>query len=143
MSKLLLLLSITLISTTAYAQKPTCDKPTGEWVNDLKSTLIIKSVDTSGLITGQYSSPSGTAGEYLPLTGWFNAPAPSAPNLDNGKIISFSVNWGKYGSVTSWSGICQVVNGKPTIATIWNLARANSQFSWDHIVTNTDKFTPK
>lgn len=121
---------------------PSCNDIKGAWINDLGSTLTISEVSTDGSIKGTYSSPSGTSGETFPLVGWTNHAA-KKPDIDNVRVVSFSVNWGKYGSVTSWSGGCATKDGKPTISTIWNLVRSNSQFDWDHILTNSDVFTPK
>src|SRR5687767_13141657 len=46
---------------------------TGEWENELGSTLIIRSVDAAtGAISGAYRSPSGTPGSDFPLSGWVN-----------------------------------------------------------------------
>lgn len=131
-----------LLASTVHAAKPSCEKLEGEWKNDLGSTLKIKSVGSDGKLSGTYTSPSGTSGSAAPMIGWANS-APPATGGNNIKVVSFSVNWGSYGSVTSWSGACSVKNGTPTISTIWNLVRSNSSHEWDHILTNTDTFTPK
>ena len=137
------IIGLTMCASGAYAASPSCEKLNGVWVNELGSTLTINKVDSSnGSISGTYQSPSGTAGQKHPLVGWTNKLNP-APNKDNVTIVSFSVNWGKYGSVTSWSGTCSTNAGTPTIKTVWNLVRSNSDFTWDHILTNSDTFTPK
>lgn len=139
-SSLLLLNSVPL---TTMAASPTCADPKGAWANELMSTLNISTIDaTSGMLQGTYSSPSGTSGQEFKLVGWVNHAQPR-PDKDNVKVISFSVHWGQYGSVTSWSGYCTDINGVPTIKTIWNLVRPNSDFTWDHVLTNSDTFTPK
>lgn len=113
----------------------------GEWTNSLKSTLTIKAIDKdTGAITGTYRSPSGTGGQEFPLTGWVNT-APAQSKKDNAVIISFSVRWGKIGSVTSWTGYYALVDSNATIVGQWNLARANSDYQWDHIVAGQDRFT--
>lgn len=137
-----LLLSTLLATSAAYAAKPTCDKLEGDWVNELGSTLSIKGVGPDGKLSGTYTSPSGTSGNAAPMIGWTNS-SPPASEGSNVKVVSFSVNWGSYGSVTSWSGACSVKGGTPTINTIWNLVRSNSSFSWDHVLTNSDTFIPK
>jgi hypothetical protein len=122
---------------------PACNNLKGDWVNQLKSTLSITSIDAStGRIEGTYTSPSGTGGESHTLIGWVNS-APSSTGKDNVPVVSFSVQWGGYGSITSWTGYCSIRDGAPTITTLWNLTQANSKFSWDHIVSNSDLFTPK
>ncbi|AVS60822.1 autotransporter [Paracidovorax avenae] len=123
---------------------PTCTSPVGDWKNQLGSTLSITAVSPSGQISGTYTSPSGTTGLAYPLTGWVNNPAPSSPAPSNLPAFAFSVQWGSsYGSITSWTGTCDVSGGVPTITTLWNLVRTGSQYSWDHILTNSDVFVPK
>jgi hypothetical protein len=137
------IVGLTLFASTVHAATPSCENLNGEWVNQLGSTLSIEKVDSStGSISGTYQSPSGTAGQKHPLVGWLNKSNP-VQGKDNITVVSFSVNWGTYGSVTSWSGTCSSTSEKPTIKTIWNLVRSNSDFSWDHILTNSDTFTPK
>lgn len=153
--RLLTPLLIFLLSAQAYAEpvkssEPTCQQLKGEWVNELGSTLNITSVDKkSGKLSGTYTSPSGTSGRSVAMIGWMNDTASAAkitkesPTLSRMVVVSFSVNWGKYGSVTSWSGVCGVKEGVPTIKTIWNLARTVDSYDWDHIITNSDIFIPK
>ena len=136
----IIFISTFLLSSTVYAAKPNCTNLKGEWANELGSTLNITSIDSSGKLSGTYTSPSGTAGAAAPMIGWTNTLPPKGNNVT---VVSFSVNWGKYGSVTSWSGTCSTANNKSTISTIWNLVRSNSSYSWDHILTNTDTFNPK
>ena len=113
----------------------------GDWKNELKSTLSIKSIDPkTGLISGSYKSPSGTGGQGFPLIGWVNTAPPKAKG-DHVVVVSFSVRWGKIGSVTAWNGYYRLVGGKATIVGQWNLSRPNSDFSWDHILTGQDRFT--
>ena len=134
---------LSVFPLASMASSPTCANPKGEWVNELESMLEISTVDSaSGMIEGTYSSPSGTSGQKFKLIGWSNSAQPK-PDKNNVKVISFSVQWGQHGSVTSWSGYCSDVNGIPTIKTIWNLVRSNSDFSWDHVLTNSDTFVPK
>lgn len=61
---------------------------------------------------------------------------------NNKQVISFTVRWGDYGS-TSWTVTCSLINGVPTIKALWNLARSNSQYDWDHILTGADTSIPK
>lgn len=133
---------VAMISSSANAESPTCENPVGVWHNQLKSTLTITSMDKkTGQIAGTYVSPSGTAGEKHALVGWVNSAKPQAKG-DNVHVIAFSVQWGTYGTVTSWSGYCSTKNGAPTITTIWHLVQPNSEFAWGHILTESDTFTP-
>jgi len=114
----------------------------GKWENQLGSTLSIEKIDEeTGQITGKYSSPSGTAGEEFPLMGWVNE-SPKMEGKDNVPVIEFSVRWGKYRSITSWTGYCDEDNGKRTLVMQWHLVRPNSGNRWDHVLTGQDRFTP-
>jgi Avidin family len=118
---------------------PSCTNFVGFWTNQLGSTMAISKVDsTSGLVTGCYCSPSGTTGTWFPLTGWVNSLAPNPPQ-NNVVVISWTVRWGSYGSITSWSGTC---GSSGTINAPWYLVRPNSSFAWDHRLADTDTFSP-
>jgi hypothetical protein len=138
-----LIIGFTLFASGVHAATPpSCENLNGEWVNQLDSTLNIEKVDpATGSISGTYRSPSGTTGQKYPLVGWFNK-SNQVQGKDNVTVVSFSVNWGTSGSVTSWSGTC-TGSEKPTIKATWDLASTSSDFSWDHILTNSDTFTPK
>ena len=112
----------------------------GQWKNDLGSTLNITAIDSgTGAMTGTYTSPSGGGGTPFALVGWVNtAPIdPKAPS--NVTVVSFSVSWGTFGSVTAWNGYYNAKSAR--IIGQWLLSRANSQFIWDHILTGQDQFT--
>ncbi|MFY1828356.1 avidin/streptavidin family protein [Myxococcus fulvus] len=133
-------------STQASAQPavpapPSCEALQGKWKNQLGSTLNIQSISPSGAIQGTYISPSGTGGQAYPLVGWVNSLPPQAPQ-DNVKVLSFTVRWGEIGSITAWTGYCRLQGGAPQITAMWHLVRPNSAYVWDHILTNTDVFTP-
>ena len=112
---------------------------TGSWRNELNSTLTIDSIDDqTGAITGHYSSPSGTSGQDFPLVGWVNTKATDPNHPDNVVVISFSVRWGAVGSITAWNGVFR--EGGNLITGQWILARPNSDFAWDHLLTGQDRF---
>ena len=112
----------------------------GQWENELGSTLAISSLDTlTGQIGGYYISPSGTEGYRYPLVGWVNMPEPKE-GLDNVWVITFTVQWGGYGSLTAWSGTINMDDY--TIHTLWHLVRANTKFSFEHTLTGNDNFFP-
>lgn len=136
-------LAAVLVSTACQAAKPTCQNPIGDWKNQLNSTLSVNKYDTAtGQISGAYISPSGGGTSKFPLIGWINVLAPQA-NKHNAVIMSFSVRWGAYGSVTSWTGTCIDVGGSARLTTLWQLGRANSDFEWDHVLAGTDTFSPQ
>jgi hypothetical protein len=139
--------TVALVSTCSVARAQTvdtatCENMVGTWHNQLGSTLKIASIDAvTGRVEGSYMSPSGTEGQKFPLSGWINSQAPQA-GRHNAKVISFSVQWGAYGSITAWTGYCETINNSATITTLWHLVRSNTAYRWDHILTNSDVFVP-
>lgn len=131
-----------------------CTSPTGSWSNQLGSKLVITGI-ANGLMSGKYQTATG-AGGWFPLTGWLNQQAPDPPKDHVQSVVSFTVRWGDVGSITAWAGTCELrklgANRErctvadavcvPTITTLWHLVRPNSEFEWDHVLTNTDVFTP-
>lgn len=87
----------------------------GKWHNQHNSDMTLK-VSADGRITGKYRTGVGapTPAEEFPLVGFVA-----------GDLISFTVNFGKYGSLTSWAG--QHTKHKATqteeIVTQWYLAK--------------------
>ncbi|WP_299001905.1 avidin/streptavidin family protein [uncultured Shewanella sp.] len=133
-----------VLSTSSFlthAAKPNCDNLIGDWISDSQSTLTFSTIGKEGQLTGHYI-PYQFAEKPAPLIGWSNTSRPKKDH-DNVKVVSFSVNWTKHGAITSWSGTCSIEKGIPVIKAIANLARANSSFSWDHIITDSNRYTPK
>jgi hypothetical protein len=130
----------TLLANAAYADQPDCSNLVGNWENQLESTLSITSIDEkSGRLFGTYRSPSGTKGDAYELVGWINRSF--KPGANTTPVVSFSVRWGDIGTITSWTGYC-VSKGTPQLKTMWHLANPASSYEWDHIITNSDIFTP-
>ena len=123
-------------------QTCTCENMAGEWLNPSGSVLVIKNVDKTGNIEGHYLSSVGTDGQRFPLIGWVNR-KPYEAERDNTVAITFSVRWGEYGSITSWTGYCKNVNDIPTIQTSWHLVRPVTDESYEHILTGGYPFIPK
>ena len=131
------------LSQAAATNQPTCSDMTGAWINQINSTLEIKAIDPhTGKITGDFTPAEGKNGEVFEVTGWVNY-TPSGKQKDSVHPIAFSVNWGEYGSIASWSGYCYLNEDAPAIQTVWNLTRANSKYRWDHMTVNSDIFRPK
>jgi hypothetical protein len=133
-----------VVSRMADAAAPTCANPVGAWKNHLTSpsTLTIRYIDsTTGMMTGTYRSPSGTTGQDYPMVGWMNQAA-SAAGKDDAVILSFSVRWTSYGSVTSWTGVCRTTNNKSVLSAMWLLGRPVTDFEWDHVLGGQDIFDP-
>lgn len=86
----------------------------GTWKNRLDSEMELSS-DKSGKIIGKYRTGVGkpTSTEEFDLNGFIS-----------GDLIVFCVNFGKYGSLTSWAGqhtVDEADNEK--IYTLWHLVR--------------------
>jgi hypothetical protein len=94
--------------------------------NQAGSTMTLY-ISDRGEITGSYTTALGCGvGIDRSLVGW-----------KNGNAITFIVNFGECGSLTSWVGHIQD-NGD--IVTIWTLARGGE--SWDAKLTGTSTFMP-
>ena len=107
----------------------------GKWRNDLRSEMDLN-VDAAGAVTGIYRTAVGSPGnkEEFPLAGFAT-----------GDLLSFTVNFGKYGSLTSWAGQHTVEGGAEKIRTMWLLARnvvesKEEKEMWGAILTGADTF---
>lgn len=86
----------------------------GTWRNRLDSEMEI-TVDTNGDIVGKYRTGVGSPSpiEEFDLKGF-----------SSGDLLVFCVNFGKYGSLTSWAGQhTRDENGNEVIYTLWHLAK--------------------
>ena len=86
----------------------------GKWKNRLDSEMELF-VDPSGDLLGKYRTGVGrpTPGEEFDLKGFVS-----------GDLLVFCVNFGQYGSLTSWAGQhTRDPNGNEVIYTLWHLAR--------------------
>lgn len=136
--------SVILFVQLAANKARAADPLLGEWQNqvDKPSTLTIGSLDAeTGMLRGIYRD--GTSGTEGPVVGWVVDPIPGKG--DNVKVLSFTVQWSKYGSVQGWTGYLRndPKTAVPTLYMQWNLARSNSDYDWDHILANQDRFTHK
>ncbi|CAG8637374.1 4360_t:CDS:2, partial [Ambispora leptoticha] len=118
-----------------------CTDLRGKWENQLKSTLNIQSVNQStGALTGTYISPSGGGSTEYPMVGWVNSRPKPNGTQSHVPVLAFAVRWGEIGSITAWTGYCEEKSVGPTLTTLWHLARPVSEYSWDHVLTNSDEF---
>lgn len=124
---------------TEAAAQVRCGSPVGTWRNQMGSEMRITSYDPrSGAIQGQYRTSSGAPGFY-PLVGWVNS-APAQPGGSNLTTYTFTVRWNQIGSITAWTGTCVDGPNSTGLRTLWQLARPNSQYDWDHILAGADTF---
>lgn len=80
----------------------------GRWKNAIGSVMEIK--QDGDLLKGKYSTGKGKAPEnkLFPLTGFIN-----------GDLIGFTVNFGEYGTITSWTGYIENKKAEMRIITNW------------------------
>ena len=107
----------------------------GVWRNELKSEMELKT-NANGTIYGEYKTAVGAPGktEKFELTGFVS-----------GDLISFTVNFCNYGSLTSWAGQLTTEDGVEVIKTMWLLARNikdadEHEDIWGAILTGYDNF---
>jgi len=122
------------INSTTGTPVPTIDF-SGKWRNELHSEMTLQ-VDAQGNVTGKYKTGVGT-------------PAPSEEfnlvGFASGDLLSFTVNFGTYGSLASWAGQHTEENGTGVIKTIWLLARNvkdpdEPKNLWGAVLTGYDNF---
>jgi hypothetical protein len=84
----------------------------GTWYNQHGSELRIQ-VDPEGKINGSFRSGVGfpEAGEEFPVTGFAQ-----------GDLFGFTVSFGKYDSVTSWTGHSGVEDGEEVLSSLWHMS---------------------
>jgi hypothetical protein len=115
------------------------DKPTapfsGTWQNQHGSTMTIQ-VDGNGVVSGSYKTTIGKPGdnEEFNLTGFAT-----------GDLVAFCVNFGKYGSITSWTGQHTAKKDGEHIQCMWHLAiniedEEEEEKLWQGVWTGSDIF---
>ena len=120
------------LKSIAVAQS--CDSLIGRWINQDSSILHID-LETNGMIKGHYQSNASNDSMRYPLHGLVN-------RSEDLPTVSFTVSWGDYGSITSWTGYCQEEENKPTITTMWHLVRPYVEQDWERMLTNKSTFRP-
>ena len=125
-----------LIANYRTAKNPPSVEFEGIWKNGLGSEMEIE-VDTVGNVTGTYHTNVGmpTSTEEFPLIGFAS-----------GDLITFTVNFGKYGSLTAWAGQhTESEAGDQEIHTLWHMAEniidvAEPQNIWSGILAGSNVF---
>lgn len=122
------------IKSVAGAPAPSVDF-NGKWRNELHSEMHL-TVNAQGNVIGKYKTGVGTPtpSEEFDLVGFAS-----------GDLLSFTVNFGVYGSLTSWSGQHTDESGTATIKTMWLLARNVTDQDepanlWGAVLTGYDNF---
>jgi hypothetical protein len=109
----------------------------GTWHNQHGSKMELK-VSKAGAVTGLYATGVGAPGkeEWFDLVGWASEDQ-----------IAFTVNFGKYGSLTAWVGQqTQDASGDARIVTFWHLTKNVEDVEepkklWATVLTGSDVFT--
>src|SRR3954462_13766833 len=108
----------------------------GTWVNELGSKMELK-VSQTGEVIGTYATAVGTPpkNERFDLRGFAS-----------GDLLAFTVNFGKYGSLTSWAGQHTEEDQGAVIKTMWILARNIEDQNepgqlWGAVLTGYNNFT--
>jgi hypothetical protein len=120
---------------TEPAPLPTVDFE-GTWENGLESTmeLSVSGNNVTGIYRTNVGSPKPT--EEFDLTGYVT-----------GDLISFTVNFGKYGSLTAWVGQhTEPEAGQFEIKTLWHLTKNvpdndEPDDLWSSILAGANSFT--
>ncbi len=128
--------TLSAIATPVDAPKPDVNF-NGVWVNELTSKMNL-SVSADGKVTGIYQTAVGSPGnwEEFDLVGFAS-----------GDLLSFTVNFGKYGSLTSWCGQhTDGAHGGAMIKTMWILAEnvpdpQEPKNLWGAVLTGSNTFT--
>lgn len=107
----------------------------GKWRNELDSEMNLI-VDARGNVSGKFKTGVGapSPAEVFDLVGFAS-----------GDLLSFTVNFGKYGSLTSWVGQHTIENGTDVIKTLWLLSRNIEDQEepanlWGAVLTGYDNF---
>lgn len=109
----------------------------GKWVNELGSKMDLTTT-VAGAVTGFYQTAVGspTENEKFDIVGFIS-----------GDLITFTVNFGKYGSLTSWAGQhTEDSTGSAVIKTLWLLAEnvpdaQEPEKLWASILAGANNFT--
>lgn len=110
----------------------------GKWYNELKSEMDL-TVNAHGNVSGKFRTGVGEPdpSEEFDLIGFAS-----------GDLLSFTVNFGRYGSLTSWVGQDTIEGGTEVIKTMWlmtcNIKDPDEPANlWGSVLTGYDNFQRK
>lgn len=129
-----LLLAAVFVFATSILCAQSCSELTGSWMNQDSSILHVELIE-DGKFVGAYQSNASDDARLWTTHGTVNDEKDIA-------TMAWMVNWGEYGSITSWTGYCKEKNGVPTITTQWYLVRPYVTYDWERFVVNQSVFTP-
>lgn len=114
----------------------------GIWYNELGSQMTLN-VTGATSIAGVYQTVVGDAYGIYDLTGSYDSGGdPSNNGQATGWVVVWVNEYGNSGSVTTWSGQYQIIDGIEEIETIWLLTTESASASdWSSTRVNKDTFT--
>ena len=108
----------------------------GQWINERGSVVHFST--SNGLLSGVYQTNLGQPdnSQRFPLTGFVQ-----------GDLITFTVNFTGYGSMTSWAGQLSEDSDGPFLRTLWHLTRdiedeMEDADLWRSITAGASNFRP-
>ena len=135
MKSMTLAFALALSGCAALPAPATAHSLDGIWVNEAGSAVAF-SVADDGRISGDYRTELGApdSGARFPLTGWAQR-----------DVVSFSVSFTNFGSITSWSGQISEDRDGDYIRTLWHLSRdvadeAEEEDLWQSITAGAAVF---
>lgn len=106
----------------------------GTWINDRGSVVVLD--QTGERLSGHYQTALGQPNKSatFPLTGWVQ-----------GDVISFTVNFKGYGSITAWNGQMSEDDNGDYIRTLWHLSRNvedkdEDDDMWSSVIAGASEF---
>jgi len=110
---------------------------TGTWENGLDSTMKLKV--ENGTVSGTYRTEVGAPGNFEEF---------EMIGTTTGDLISWTVNWGRYGSITSWVGqhTADAGGGNERIVALWQLVKnvaegVEKENIWGSVLTGAGTFS--
>ncbi|XP_032070285.1 avidin-like [Thamnophis elegans] len=110
----------------------------GNWTNDLASTVLFGSVSNTGVFSGVYQTAVSSSGNPIPPS-----PLQGIQHQRDNATFGFTVYWNASKSVTVFAGQCFVVEGgKELLKTVWLLRAeaASREDDWGATKVGTNTF---
>ncbi|XP_032094682.1 avidin-like [Thamnophis elegans] len=134
----LLALLLGCSGNSAEAQNSSKCVLSGNWTNDLASTVLFGSVSNTGVFSGVYQTAVSSSGETIPPS-----PLQGIQHQRDNATFGFTVYWNASKSVTVFAGQCFVVEGgKELLKTVWLLRAeaASREDDWGATKVGTNTF---
>lgn len=117
--------------STALAGTGAAADFSGDWKNELKSTMNLTQVDD--VLTGVYESA---------VSGGGGTTKGDIQGYVDGTLISFIVHWRDFQAITAWVGRMTGEDDDASIETLWQMIKQVPEGEeWESINAGTDRFT--